>query len=77
MHNWWLIKFPVLVAGPLFLYDIEILLFLLPKIFIHSLIGLETIFYDYIHNKKIKTLFYNIIRIGNIELLRYFLEFLI
>ena len=77
MYNWWMIKFPAILTGPLFLYDIEIILLLLPLMFLHILTGLETIFYDYIHNKRIKTLFHNIIRVCNLELLRYFLEFLI
>lgn len=77
MYNWWIVKFPVLLAGPLLFYDMEIFLFLIPIVFIHLLVGLETILYDYVHNKKTKTLFYNLVRIGNLELLRYFLEFLI
>ena len=77
MYNWWFIKFPVVLTGPLFIYDAEIFLFLTPLIFVHSLAGLETIFCDYIHNNKLKSLFYNVLRIGNLELSRYFLEFLI
>lgn len=76
-YQWWLIKVVALLFIPSFLFDLEIIFCLSSFIILHLIIGLKTIIMDYLQNYTLKIFLVILIRLSNLELLRYTLDFLI
>lgn len=77
IYYWWIIRIPVILFLPSLFYDFEIIFLIISYIFLHITFGLKTILHDYIHNDFSKIFLTVLIRICNLEFLRYTLEFLI
>ena len=77
IYQWWLLRTPVLLFLPSFLYDIEIMFLISPFLILHFTFGLKTIASDYLQNQTLKIFLLTLIRLLNLEFLRYTLEFFI
>lgn len=73
----WVFRLSALLIIPILLIDIEIYFLIQILIFLHINMGLVVIISDYIHIKKVKTIFLFSLRILAIEILRCSLELLL
>lgn len=76
-YQWWLLRIPVLLFLPSLLYDIEIMFLVSPFLILHFTFGLKTVINDYLQNQTLKIFVLTLIRLLNLEFLRYTLEFFI
>ena len=76
-YQWWLIKVFALLFIPSFIIDLEIIFCLSSFLILHLIIGFKTIIMDYLQNYTLKIFLVILIRLSNLELLRYTLDFFI
>ena len=76
-YQWWLIKVFALLFIPSFIIDLEFIFCLSSFLILHLIIGFKTIIMDYLQNYTLKIFLVILIRLSNLELLRYTLDFFI
>lgn len=57
--------------------DVELICLTFSLIYIHSKVGLESVIYDYVHSRLTSIVYLTILRIYNLNLVLYTIEFLL
>lgn len=75
--TWWAVRFSAIFISPGIIFDFEIMFLLQSLVLLHAKIGLESIMNDYVHDTTVKLLYLFFLRILSLEILLYFIDFIL